>query len=172
MIVEINTIDEFQELCAQFFDKNHNKFWQSRSSKVIGVYDLNSISAFIQNFFYENLTNPTKALPYLKIWANIEKLNYTCVGVFIATRCRMTNQKVFEDLIWQGKGKLATKLIEKKNLINILNRAEFFAKENCFDSFRLTRDMERHHTGDPKFKNFYTNSGFSPSVITYVKKLN
>ena len=99
MIVEINTIDEFQELCAQFFDKNHNKFWQSRSSKVIGVYDLNSISAFIQNFFYENLTNPTKALPYLKIWANIEKLNYTCVGVFIATRCRMTNQKVFEDLI-------------------------------------------------------------------------
>lgn len=86
--------------------------------------------------------------------------------------CQLTNKTVFQDLIWQTKGKLATTFLEKKTLLDILHTAEAFAKKNNFDSFRVTRDVSHHSIGRQKITNFYTNSGFSPAIITYVKKLN
>jgi hypothetical protein len=172
MIKEISTIKEFQELCQQFFNKKHNFFWKQRSCKKVGDYDLNSIENLIQNLFFQNLSSDKNKLPRLKIWADKKNSNYTCVGVFMGSICQLTNKTVFQDLIWQTKGKLATTFLEKKTLLDILRTAEAFAKKNNFDSFRVTRDVSHHSIGRQKITNFYTNSGFSPAIITYVKKLN
>lgn len=173
IIKEINTPIEFSKASKEWNKAEHQSFWKSISPISLGDFCPNSIESFLMSGV-TRLASHGEILPYIKIWSYEEHGESLSGCCFSGTKNRMTNTKIFEEVLWQFNGRLANSLKEKKIMLELLNTAESYARRNKFDSLVISRDPRLHKVNrenDFNISNFYTRSGYIPESIKYIKDL-
>ena len=172
MIKEICSIEDFDKAAEEWNIKSNFTFWTSSlASSKNHRFNPDSIEQKLRFMFLEGLNNP-EAKDKVKIWS-YEKNKKSIAGcVFVETYNFLLGENCLQEILWQFNGKFANSFEEIKILNALFKNAENYATTKKLDSIVIGRDPKIHKPcKEIQIKNFYTNQGYHPFSVFYIKSL-